>query len=272
MSAKLTILGCGGSAGVPVIGNDWGKCDPLNPKNRRTRCSALIESDTTRLIVDTGPDFRAQMNAFALKNLDAVLYTHFHGDHISGFEELRNLFNTDRSRGVVPLYADSHTQNILKTRFPHMFEENDTTGFYPLPVAFKGWSDDDMGTAQRVGDIDFTLVPLEHGPFHVTGYRFGDVAYCTDCSAIKESSLALLKGVKTLIIDCNNMFNTQSSAYLHMHVGLVYELNEKLKCPDVILTHLRNVTDYDAASAQLPDGYRLAYDGLVLDLGSDLTL
>lgn len=264
----LTLLGSGGSAGVPVIGNDWGKCDPMEPKNRRMRCAALVQSANTTLVIDTGPDFRQQLNAAGLTHLDAVLYTHFHGDHVAGFEELRNLFNTDRSRGVIPLYADSHTQNVLETRFPHMFETKDTTGFYPLPIAFQGWGAADMGQKRRIGDIDFTLVPLEHGPFHVTGYRFGDVAYCTDCSVVPDASLELLKGVKTLIVDCNNMFNTGSSAYLHMNVELIYALNEKLKCPDVILTHLRNVTDYKEASAQLQNGYRLAYDGLVLEIAS----
>lgn len=263
---NLTLMGCGGSAGVPAIGNDWGKCDPLEPKNRRTRCSALIQSETTRLVIDTGPDFKTQMNAAGLKHVDAVLYTHFHGDHINGFEELRNLFNADRSRGVVPLYADEHTQHILESRYPHMFDTADTTGFYPLPVAFKGWSNDDFGQKHVVGDIEFTLAPLQHGPFHVTGYRFGNVAYCTDCSAITDESLEALKGVETLIIDCNNMFNLQSSSYLHLNIEGVYAINERLKCPDVILTHLRNVTDYKDASAQLPEGYRLAYDGLIINI------
>jgi phosphoribosyl 1,2-cyclic phosphate phosphodiesterase len=256
--ATLTILGCSGSAGVPAIGNQWGQCDPMEPRNRRTRPSALVRSETTTLIIDTGPDFHAQANRAGVERLDAVLFTHGHGDHINGFEEIRVLRKKDQ--GLLPLYADERTQNTLKTKFSFMFFDGDTSGYYPLPVAFKGWKAKDLQAIQRIGDIEFTLVPMIHGPMTAIGYRFGDVAYCTDVSIMPEDGFKVLEGVETLIIDCNNMFNERSE--LHLDFNGVLNVNEHVHAKDVILTHIKNNVDYKSVGARLPNGYRLAYDGL----------
>lgn len=260
MSIKLTILGCGGSAGVPAIGNRWGKCDPNEPKNRRTRCSAMVRSEETTIIIDTGPDFRDQMNSFFIPHTDAILYTHWHSDHVNGFEELRPFYLYNKSRGRLSLYADEITQELLKSKFPHVFITDDKTGFYPLPVEFKGWDETAYGNMQTVGDIPVKPFPMLHYETLAVGYRFGDVAYCTDLSDLPEVSYDSLEGVKTMVIDCNNLFD--EDCLIHANLEKVYAINARVKCPDVILTHLKNNCDYDTVSAQLPDGYRLAYDGL----------
>lgn len=263
MTLKLTILGCGGSAGVPMIGNRWGACDPSEPKNRRTRCSALVQSDNTTLIIDTGPDFRAQMTGLERHELDAILYTHFHGDHINGFEELRYIYKRDR--GLIPLYADAYTQAKLREKFPHMFETKDPTGFYPLPIEFKGWQEEQFNSLQMIGDIAVTPFKMNHSDIMAIGYRFGDVAYMTDINALPEESFAALAGVKTMIIDCNNLFDTDGTK-IHLNFDGVLELNRRLQVPDVVLTHLKTNCDYKTASERLPDGYRLAYDGLIIGI------
>ena len=244
-----------------MIGNRWGLCDPDEPKNRRSRCSVLVQSDNTTLIIDTGPDFRAQMNALERYDLDAVLYTHFHGDHVNGFEELRYIYKRDK--GLIPLYADDYTQIKLREKFPHMFDPHDTTGFYPLPIEFKGWREEQFNLPQKVGDISVTPFKMHHGGIVAVGYRFGDVAYCTDINEMPEKSFGVLAGVKTMIIDCNNLFDTDGTK-IHLNFDGVLKINERLRVPDVILTHIKTNCDYQSVSAKLPQGYRLAYDGLIV--------
>lgn len=262
---KLTILGCGGSAGVPAIGGDWGTCDPANPKNKRSRCAALVQSDTTSIVIDTGPDFREHMNAIALRRPDAVLYTHFHGDHINGIEEMRVIFNRDKEAGRIPLYADSVSQGKIHAKFPHMFIDNDPTGFYPLPIEFMGWQDTDIGKKHRIGDIEVVPLPMLHADITAIGYRFGDVAYCTDVHELPEAAYDILAGVKTLVIDANN-FRRKYRVKLHMDLDDVIAANARINAPRVILTHLKNDADYVADSVGLPGGFELAYDGMVIDI------
>lgn len=261
MNLKLTILGCGGSAGVPAIGNRWGTCDPNNPKNRRTRCSLMVQSASTTFVVDTGPEFREQLNRVAVDHLDAVLFTHWHSDHVNGFEDIRYLYKKDR--GLIPLYADIGTQKLLEEKFPHMFDKTDTTGFYPVPVEFKGWQEQDFYNMQTIGEVPVKPFKMVHSITTAVGYRFGDAAYCTDVSEMPAESANALKGVKTLIIDCNNMLYEET--FVHMNFKCVQNLNKIVQAQDVVLTHLKNNSDYDAVSAQLPDGYRLAYDGLQIE-------
>lgn len=266
MIQKLTILGCGGSAGVPAIGNDWGVCDPHNPKNRRTRCAALVQSDTTSIVIDTGSDFCEQMTRIGLKRPDAIFYTHFHGDHINGFEELRIMYNRDKARGLIPLYADPYTQAKIRDKFPHMFATDDTSGFYPLPMEFRGWDEGAFASKHRIGDIDVSLVQMHHAEIMAVGYRFGDVAYCTDVHAFPDDGYAALDGVKTLIIDANN-FKKQFATKIHMDLNDVIAANARIKAGRVILTHLKNDVDYDRDSKDLPSGFELAYDGLTVNIG-----
>ncbi len=252
---RLTILGCGGSAGVPTIGNNWGACDPSEPKNRRMRCSVLVESDTTRVVIDTGPDFREQFNIHEIRHIDGVLYTHFHGDHTLGFEELRMLY--DR-KNRIPLWADPVTETHIKRRFANMFDASDTTGFYPVSVEFQPWSNDIV-----IGDLAFKTVPMQHSDITAYGYRMGNLAYCTDVSEMTDAGYAALENLETLIIDCNNMFTNETR--IHVNLEKVFEINARVNAANVILTHLKNNCDYKDASARLPHGYSLAYDGMVIE-------
>ena len=260
MNAKITILGSGGSSGVPMIGNRWGVCDPNNPKNRRTRCSALISAADKRILIDTSADFVEQFNRVEVTHVDGVLFTHWHGDHINGFEELRYLYK--RGEPLIPLYAEPLTRKRIEAKFPHMFTIDDPTGFYPLPVEWRGWDNTDMyGTWHDSGAVRIMPLELHHNDIVCAGYRIGDTAYCTDASDIKEATLDQLKGVKHWIVDCNNLFSDKGTV-IHLNFDKIKMLNDIVQAPDVILTHLKNSCDYDTDSALLPDGYRLAYDGL----------
>ncbi len=262
--AKLIILGSGGSAGVPMIGGRWGACDPLNPKNRRTRASAMIQKDGKTVIIDTGPDFRQRMNDYAVQAIDGVLFTHFHGDHINGFEELRYYYNRE-TRALIPLYANDYNRDKIKAKFPHMFDAGDTTGFYPLPIEFKGWQDNDIGKTHDVAGILVRPLPMHHHNITSVGYRVGDMAYCTDLHDMSEQGYEILNGVKTLIIDCNNMYH-DFGLNIHVNFDGVKRINDRVKATRVILTHLKTNWDYVETTNKLPDGYECAYDGLEVDI------
>ena len=264
MTTKLTILGCGGAAGVPMIGGRWGACDPQNPKNKRTRASAMVQKDGKTVIIDTGPDFRQRMNDYEIQSIDGVLFTHFHGDHINGFEELRYYYNRE-TRALIPLYANEYNQERIMKKFPHMFFTGDTTGFYPLPIEFKGWSEANIGQVHDVAGIPVRPLPMQHYDITSIGYRVGDVAYCTDLHEMTEKGFEILDGVQTLIIDCNNMWDDKG-LNIHLNFDGVKRINDRVKAPRVILTHLKTHSDYDMTMSKLPKGYECAYDGLDVDI------
>lgn len=263
MTIKLTILGCGGSAGVPMIGGRWGECDPMNPKNRRTRASAMLQKGDKTVIIDTGPDFRQRMNDYAISKIDAVLYTHFHGDHINGFEELRYYYR--RGEPLIPLYAEKYNQERIKQKFPHMFHSGDTTGFYPLPIEFKGWEEGDIGKTHDIAGIPVRPLPMHHGDITSIGYRVGDAAYCTDLHEMTEEGFEIIKGVHTMVIDCNNMFHDKG-LQIHLNFDGVQKINERVQASRVILTHLKTHWDYEETMNKLPKGYEMAYDGLEIGI------
>jgi len=177
MSLKLTILGCGTSSGVPRIGNDWGACDPDQPKNRRTRVSILVESPTTRLLVDTSPDMRAQLLAADVIHIDAILWTHDHADHSHGIDDVRQLYH--HRRAPVPGYARRQTLKLLKERFAYAFEGRQ--GYHPTIEPHV------LPDGLRIGDIDIACTDQPHGEIFSTGFRFTyagkSIGYATDFHA-----------------------------------------------------------------------------------------
>ena len=252
---RLTILGSAGSTGVPAIGNHWGKCDPEEPKNRRLRPSVLVQSETTTILIDTGPDLREQFNRIDQASLDAVLYTHPHADHINGIDELRLL--SLREKKIYDLYGDEITLREIEIRFDHMFNGSED-GFYSgrvKPIAIDG--------PFRVGDIDITPIRMKHGSIHSLGYRFGDVAYCTDVSDLDEDGFKALEGLKTWIVDAGNGFNEKVSP-VHANVQTILEWEKRLKPELTYLTHLTFMMDYKTTMDATPDNVLPAYDGLVI--------
>ena len=248
---KVRILGCGTSTGVPRIGNDWGDCDPGEPRNRRTRSSVLIESDGQRLLVDCGPDMREQLLAADLVDIDRVIVTHDHADHCHGIDDLRQLMH---ARGApVPVHARRDTLDRLHRRFAYAFEG--IALYRPIlePVAIaEDW---------RVRDVDVRFVDQPHGGITSLGMRFDDgnnsAAYSIDFHDLSADMASLYEGLDLWIVDCLRRQPHPTHAHLDAALGWAKDL-----CVgQVLLMHLDNSMDYATLAAELPDWAAPAFDG-----------
>lgn len=257
---RFTILGCASSPGVPRINGDWGACDPANPKNRRTRTAFMAEQigpdgGVTTVVFDTGPDFREQMIAAKVQNIDAVLYTHHHADHLHGIDDLRGYFITSSKR--IPIYAEPDTMRRIHEGFPYCLETPPGSNYPPIVEA------------HVVDDLDRDIVidgaggPLrikphlqQHGDIVSLGFRIGDVAYCTDVSDFPSESIGKLQKLDTIIID------TLQYKYHPSHLSLEQSLGwiEKFGAKHAILTHMHTPLDYDTVMRETPDHIEPAYD------------
>lgn len=260
MSLRVTILGCGNSSGVPGIGNYWGACDPAEPKNLRMRASIAVQSETTSLVIDTGPDFRHQMNRAAIETLDAVLYTHGHADHVAGIDDLRAFHF--RSKTLVPIHANGETLEMLKARVPYLFQGGDHA-IYPPILEPHEIAARDFGRALKIGDISFLSFEQDHGSCHSVGYRFGDFAYCVDMHRLDERALEILRGVKIWIVD-GAAYKDESNP-VHAHLTRLYAYQEQIQAQKVYVTSLSLAMDYRKLMEELPAGFFPAYDGLSFD-------
>lgn len=260
MQAELIILGCGDSAGTPRIGNNWGKCDPSEPKNIRTRASICIRSKATTLIVDTGPDFKHQFNREKLDHLDAVIYTHAHGDHVNGMDDLRPWH--DRYKQRIPVYLQKETLDDLNFRFNYIFRQK--TPLYPPIVDTHIWEGEDFGQQKKIGDITFIPFQQDHGYMKTLGLRFGNVAYSTDVINFDEKALDILKGVDTWIVDGANLYI--KNPVVHMSLERIQKFNENIGARQIYLTHMKNDLDYKTLIETLPQGIAPAYDGLKIQV------
>ncbi|OFW87957.1 MAG: hypothetical protein A3J37_01020 [Alphaproteobacteria bacterium RIFCSPHIGHO2_12_FULL_45_9] len=259
-SLKITILGCGDSAGVPRIGGDWGNCDPATPKNRRTRPSIMVQSDTTTIVVDTGPDFGLQLTRENIKTVDAILYTHDHSDHVAGIDDLRII--QGRINKKVPIYLDKKTHQSLKTRYGYIFEQTST--FYPAVVDVHLFAKESMRQKHQIGDIEFIPFEQDHGQGNISlGFRFGDFGYSTDMRNLDDKAVSILKGVKTWVADCADFAHGHGT--LHADLPTVERLNAEIGAEKVYLTHLKMFYDYNKMAAALPKGFEPAYDGLIIN-------
>ncbi|MGB1076900.1 MAG: MBL fold metallo-hydrolase [Bdellovibrionales bacterium] len=254
---KLTILGSGCSFGVPYAGNSWGECDPNEPKNKRSRCALLVESDTTTVVIDTGQDFREQMNKHNVQNVDAVLYTHKHPDHTAGIDDLR-IYSIRKGKQPLPAYMDQTTYDYLSIAKDYLIEEQHET--YPSVLVPHILAPLEK---IKIGDIDITTHTLDHGTITSTGYRFGNTAYSLDMKSIpEEKSLQSLIGIDTWIVDAGAYREKNFS--VHANFDEVIALNQKIKAERVIFMSLSNKIDYQTVSKELPNGYELAYDGMII--------
>jgi phosphoribosyl 1,2-cyclic phosphate phosphodiesterase len=264
----VTILGSGGSGGVPLIGNYWGSCDPKEPKNRRTRASIFVELDDVNIVIDTGPDFYHQINRENIERIDCVLYTHAHGDHVNGMDDLRVM--SLLSKEIIPIYGAADTINEIRQRFDYLFEMKNP--LYQPRLTSTIIRKEDIGTkseiifekaeGQSVCNFKVTPVLQQHGEITSLGYRFGDFAYSTDVSEFTPENLAKLKGIKTWVLDCGQY--GQDFILVHPNFEKVLEWNEIVKAEQVVLTHLNPKSDYNSMLESLPEGYIPAYDGLKL--------
>lgn len=255
---KVTVLGCGSSTGVPMIGPDWGACDPSNPKNRRRRASIAVETATTRVLIDTPPELREQLIDAQIGNLDAALFTHAHADHCHGIDDLRG-FNYLNDRAF-DIYADADTLAELNARFYYAFQppKPDMIWFRP---AFTGHRIE-AETRFQIGDLSVLPFRQSHGHVDTLGFRFGDFAYSTDVNDLPDASFEALKGVDTWLVDAARYRRTHGHASVDLTLGWI----ERVKPRRAVLTHMSEELDYDRLNAELPAGVEPAYDGMVLEL------
>ena len=264
---RFTILGCGSSGGVPRADGDWGACDPANPRNRRSRCSMLVqrsaaagEGDQTTILIDTSPDLRWQTAAADVKRLDAVLYTHDHADQSHGIDDLRVFALTSRRR--TPCYMDPVTAETLTRRFDYIFTSR--SGYpaicdaHSLPPHALAWSVEGPS-----GSIPILTFDQDHGSVRSVGYRIGPVGYCSDVVALPPAAMAALAGVEVFIVDALR----DRPHPTHAHVAMALEWIDELKPARGVLTNLHGDLDYAELSARLPPGVEPAYDGMVIETG-----
>ncbi|MHA1540175.1 MAG: MBL fold metallo-hydrolase [Alphaproteobacteria bacterium] len=254
---KITILGSGSSGGVPLIGPDWGRCDPSNPKNRRSRSSILVQEKETTILVDTPPEIREQLLRVKLNHLDAVLYTHAHADHLHGIDDMRSINRL--LDGPLDLYADPKTLSIIRERFSYIFEGrgNRKGGI------FKPWFTTHTITAPfQVGNINVIPFEQDHGYSKSTGFRFGDIAFSTDVLDLDENAFKILEGVDTWILDC--VKETPHPTHTHLAKSLAWV--ERVKPRRTILHHMDHSLGYEYLASILPKGVEPAYDGMVVEV------
>jgi phosphoribosyl 1,2-cyclic phosphate phosphodiesterase len=253
---KVRILGCGTSTGVPKIGNEWGRCDPAEPRNRRLRSSILVESGGSTLLVDCGPDLRQQLLDADPATLDAVIVTHAHGDHCHGIDELRPV--AAARGGPVPLYARAQVLAELRQRFSYAFAQSD---FYRPIVEGKT-----AGANARFGGANARFVDQPHGGPTTLGMRFDEhvksFAYAIDFSDLTDDMAKLYEGVDVWIADCL----TRTPHPTHAHLDAVLGWARDLRVGSLYLTHMGNGLDYRTLAAELPDWAAPAHDGLQIAL------
>lgn len=252
-NGKIVILGCGNGAGTPAIGNHWGQCDPNEPKNRRTRASIAILTEASTILVDTGPDLREQLNRHNIADVDAILYTHAHADHVHGIDELTTLSRIHKRKYAA--YGDGETMAEIRERFSYMFESK--VGFYPEVIdAYEVFLN------KKINLSGVNILPFEqdHGTRTSLGYRVGNVAYSTDMKRLDEAAFKALEGIDTWIVDGGGYLQNENPVHATFKEVIAY--NKRVGARRVIMTHLARNVDYKTASDMLPEGYELAYDGM----------
>lgn len=250
---KITILGSGTSTGVPMVGCHCPVCSSVDPKDKRTRASLMVQHNGRIILVDTSTDLRWQALREEINRIDAVLYTHGHADHVNGIDDLRGFHFLHKE--IVPCYASRSTCGVLMSGFGYIFREHDGTGYHQL-LALQ----EIQGPFELFG-LTVTPIPLDHGRTESLGYRFGSCAYLTDCCGIPEASMALLQGLDIVIIDGLRW----SSHPFHFNIEGAIAAVEPLKASRVVLTHLTHEVAH-AEQAKLPPGFEFAYDGMAFEL------
>jgi len=266
MTLRLTILGCGTSGGIPRIGDNWGACDPANPRNRRLRCSLLVErrhgdGRKTVVLVDTSPDMRQQLLEAGIGWVDAVLYTHDHADHTHGIDDLRVIGFNGRRR--VDVYYDERTGAVLRRRFGYCFETAPGSNYPPIldghpiapgvPVSVEG----------EGGSIPVMPFLQHHGEIDTIGFRFGNIAYSCDIKGLPARSYDCLADLDVWIVDALRYTPHPS----HFSLEATLTAIERVKPRRAVLTHMHVDLDYETLRRALPENVEPAFDGMVLETG-----
>ena len=262
MTLEVRILGCGSSGGVPRFGGAdgsgyWGACDPANPKNRRTRCSILVSSGASQVLVDTSPDMREQLLAARVTDLSGVLITHEHADQLHGIDDLRVLSLINKRR--LDLWSDARGLAGIRAKFNYIFDTPPGSDYPPvvnaheIPEPFREFA---------IGEIPVQAFGVRHGRIRSLGFRFGPFAYTPDADELDEAAFAALSGVECWIVDALRHAPHPS----HAHVGRTLEWIARVKPARAILTNMHVDLDYAALAASLPPGIEPAWDGMSLRL------
>ncbi len=255
---RVTMLGCGASNGVPLVGCDCAVCTSADPRNKRSRVSIFVEIDGVNILIDTSPDLRQQALNNGIRRVDAVLFTHDHADHTHGIDDLRS-FNY-LSNQAIPAFADTRTMESLMQRFDYAFLPKPSPTWYRPGIAMHE-VDISKSNEFSVLGIQVKAFMQEHGRIISLGFRIGNMAYSTDVNALPEASWETLRGVEVWIVDCLRYTASPSHSMLAETLRWIERVNPKR----AILTHMSHELEYNALKAQLPSGVEPGYDGLVID-------
>ena len=257
---RFTILGCGSSGGVPRLGGHWGDCDPTNPKNRRRRCSMLVEridpDGITRILIDTSPDMREQLLSADVGALDGVVYTHSHADHVHGIDDLRMIVFNMKAR--LPVYADQDTCNALMDRFGYAFVQPKGSS-YP-PILELNLIDGPLTIQGAGGDITLHPFHVEHGTIDALGFRIGNLVYLPDVSAMSQDGWDLLQGADCWVVDALR----RAPHPTHSHLDQTLEWIDRAGVPRGVLTNMHIDLDYHQVDRETADHITPAYDGMTI--------
>jgi phosphoribosyl 1,2-cyclic phosphate phosphodiesterase len=264
MTLMLTILGCGSSAGVPRPALGWGRCDPNNPKNRRRRCSLLVERGgvhaMTRIVIDTSPDLREQLIDAAVDHLDAVFLTHEHADQTHGIDDLRSVVMHQRKR--IPLYLNQSTAKDIVHRFSYCFVSPLGSEYPPILTQHEIEAGESRTIEGKGGAITLSAFLVQHGNIPALGYRIGDAAYTPDLNDIPRESWPSLEDLDLWIVD--GLRNTSHSS--HFSVADALSWIDRFKPKRAVITNMHADLDYEVLRQSLPAGVVPAYDGMKLTL------
>lgn len=251
----ITILGTGTSCGVPVVGCQCDVCQSTHPKDKRLRCSILVETEQTRLLIDAGPDFRQQMLTQPFRRIDGILVTHSHYDHVGGMDDIRPYCQF----GKMEVYADAIARQGMLEMLPYCFAENRYPGVPQI-----GLNEIRAGEAFTIGDIEVLPVQVMHGKLPILGYRFGTFAYITDMKSIDPEQVKLLRDVETLMV---NALRFDRPHHSHQLVDDAIAFARQVGARRTLLTHMcHDIGLHDEVNRRLPSGFELAFDGQVLEI------
>lgn len=255
---KLTFLGTGTSFGIPIIGCGCAVCHSTDPRDRRTRIGAVIETDGgTRLLIDTPPELRLQLVSAGIGSVDAVFFTHDHADHIHGIDDIRAI--TVRQHHPLPMYAEPEVLQRLAVRFPYVFDAT----MRPLPGTSKPEGEARPirdGDTVQVGDASVEAIALPHGRMRVLAFRVGALGFVTDAKTVPAEAIAKLRGVKVLVL--NALFRREHPT--HLSISEAVAVAAEIGAERTYLIHLTHETSHAELEAELPPSVRPAYDGLVV--------
>ena len=259
---KVLILGSGTSQGVPIIGCKCPACVSSNPKDKRLRVSVYIETDTLvnskplKILIDTSPDFRQQILAHNITDINAVLYTHYHVDHIMGLDDIRQINQLHKK--PVDIYANSETIERIKQTFSYVFDENTYKGGGIPRININEITLDKF----NISELVVTPIEYHHGPSMVYGFRIGDFAYMTDCNKIPEREFEKLENLKVLVLDALRYRPHPT----HFSIDEAVEAAKRINAKQTYFTHITHDVVHDEANRNLPKGMELAYDGLIFEV------